>query len=501
MNQGVHGVVETESGKLSGELRGEHWAFRGIPYAKPPVGSLRFRAPQRAEPWTGVRDASKFGPSSLQGAVFAPGVAADGPLSEDCLYLNVFTPAADDAARPVMFFIHGGAFTVGSASSALYDGGKLAAQHDVVVVTINYRVGALGYLALGEAGARWDAVDNRGTLDQLAALHWVRTNIARFGGDPDNVTLFGESAGATSVCLLLTMPSARGLFARAISQSMAMGLELPTMERAGPITAAYLRALDLAPGESESLQDLPAEALMRAQAQVESDWSSWPHFNPVAAPLFGGQPRASLEGRLGSAVPLLLGANRDEWNLFALSNVADWAKPLADDELLAQLSRKLPPGKREHAPRLIESYRSARRQRGLPHQNRALLRALEGDLRFRMPGLRFVELYQTQAETHVYSFSYASPALRGELGACHALELPFVFGSYDAPGQDRFAGSGDDVVSLSRTMMSAWASFARGAPSWPRYTLGERATMEFDVQSKLVNDWFGEERQAWDGVL
>ncbi|HEY6876805.1 MAG TPA: carboxylesterase family protein, partial [Polyangiales bacterium] len=209
-------IVDTELGKVAGAQYGTHVAFRGLPFARPPVGPRRFQAPEPPEPWTGVRDATRFAPASLQGMLFVPGERVSEGQSEDCLYLNVFTPAADSQLRPVMVFIHGGAFTLGSGSEPLYDGAKLAARHDVVVVTLNYRLGALGYLALGEAGARWGAVDNRGTLDQLAALRWVQRNIARFGGDPRQVTVFGESAGATSVCVLLALAEARGTFARAI---------------------------------------------------------------------------------------------------------------------------------------------------------------------------------------------------------------------------------------------------------------------------------------------
>jgi para-nitrobenzyl esterase len=502
-------MVETQYGRVEGELRGAHSVFRGIPFARPPVGALRFLAPEAPEPWRGVRPAQAFGASALQGAVFAPGVLAEGPQSEDCLYLNVYTPRADMGQRPVLFFIHGGAFTVGSASAALYDGARLAEQHDVVVVTINYRIGALGYLPLGEAGARWGAVDNRGQLDQVAALRWVQGNIAGFGGDADNVTIFGESAGATAVLLLLATPSARGLFKRAISQSAAGGLTLRTPEQAASIREAYLQALALPPEQSERLRELPTEALMRAQASVESQMRGWPHFSPVADALFGGQPRAGLLAGQGNLVPLLLGTNRDEWNLFALGNMPEWQKPLADDELIARLARKLPADVSAAAASIVAAYRSSRREHGLPHENRALLRAIEGDLRFRIPSLRFAELYQTLTpDTYVYLFTQESPALRGELGACHALELAFVFGTYDAPNQDKFVGAGDAVVSLSRTMSTCWTSFARSGepsaslvPSWPRYESTRRQTLELRAEPRLTDDALGAERRAWDGVI
>jgi para-nitrobenzyl esterase len=464
----VAGVVETEHGHVAGQQREGHWVYRGIPFAQAPLGQLRFVAPSPPTAWVGVRDATRFGPSAPQGAEFAPGVGVEGAQSEDCLYLNVYTPAADGAPRPVMFFIHGGAFTVGSASAPLYDGARLATEHDIVLVTTNYRLGALGFLPIGET--------NRGILDQLAALRWVRTNIARFGGDADNVTIFGESAGATSVCCLLAMPSARGLFARAIVQSPPLTLDLP---KDGPVTEAFTAALG-----ADRLQTASMAELLQAQRQVEADSRHWPHFQPVASPLFCGQPRTAIETRQGSAVPLLIGYNRDEWNLFAAMDVRSWSAPLSD----AELASKVP-------AHLVAVYRESRAQRGLAHDNRALLRAILGDLRFRMPTLRFAEHYRTLAQTYAYHFTYGSPGLRGELGACHALELPFVFGTYDLPSQERFAGKGPQVAALSRTMREAWTSFARGNAPWQPY--GEaRETMEFDLESRVVNDPFAEERLA-----
>ncbi|HEY6879347.1 MAG TPA: carboxylesterase family protein, partial [Polyangiales bacterium] len=294
-------IVETELGKVAGEACGTHLAFRGLPFARPPVGPLRFRAPAPAEPWTGVRDATRFAPASLQGMLFVPGERVSSGQSEDCLYLNVFTPAVDAPQRPVMVFIHGGAFTLGSGSEPLYEGGKLAARHGVVVVTLNYRLGALGYLALGEHGERWGAIDNRGTLDQLAALAWVQRNIARFGGDPQQVTVFGESAGATSVCALMALPEARGTFARAIVQSPPLALALATRERAMTTTTRYLGALGLTPETSEQLLALPVEALHQTQLALERDRTRWLHFEPVASSV---QPGEAIAAQRGSVVPL-----------------------------------------------------------------------------------------------------------------------------------------------------------------------------------------------------
>ena len=503
-------IVATQYGSIEGERRAAHSAFLGIPYAKPPLGTLRFRAPEPPEPWSGVRPARTWGAAAIQGKVFAPGLLPEGKPSEDCLYLNVYTPAADGAKRPVMFWIHGGAFTVGTAGTALYDGGPLATRHDVVVVTFNYRLGALGYLGLGDEGKRFGAVENRGAHDHLAALSWVRDNIAGFGGDPDNITLFGESAGGTAVSLLVATPRARGMFRRAIVQSASLLPQLPTAEHYAESRAIMQRALGLKANELERLNEVPIELIVSAQAKVE-DQLRFPHYGPVFdGTLYPEQPRALLENGEGSRVPMIIGSNRDEWNLFALSNLNEWSIPLPDATLLAEVETRLPPRSRAAAGALIETYRASRRDRALPHDNRALLRAIDGDRVFRLTALRLAEITRAQhPETYAYLFAYASPALGGTLGACHALELPFVFGTYDTPVQERFVGKSPRVRALSCEMMALWTSFARGeqpscesCPAWPTYAPDRYATLEFaQAETRVVDDPYGEERRAWDGLL
>ena len=213
-------IATTTLGALRGLERGDHLAFLGVPFAKPPIGERRFTAPEPLDPWTGTLDAIEFGDAAPQDPFVPASFRATVPESEDCLSLNVYTPALDGARRPVLFWIHGGGFSHGSGSQAAYDGGPLAERGDVVVVTINYRVGALGYLYLGgHGGDAWGAAANVGQLDQIAALQWVHDNIERFGGDPGNVTIFGQSAGGVAVSTLLAMPAANVLFHKAIAQS------------------------------------------------------------------------------------------------------------------------------------------------------------------------------------------------------------------------------------------------------------------------------------------
>jgi para-nitrobenzyl esterase len=500
-------IATTAQGRVRGERRGAHLAFRGLPFAKPPVFALRFAAPEPPEPWADVRPAIEFGPSAPQGLPAAPGMLAEGPQSEDCLYLNVYTPALDGARRPVMFWIHGGAFVVGSGSQPLYDGGRMAERGDVVVVTINYRLGALGYLYLGQHGD-WGA-PNAAQLDQVAALRWVRDNIAEFGGDPNNVTIFGESAGSMAVCTLLAMPAARGLFHRAIAQSGA-SLRLLRPDNAARITEALLKELGIPAPSSQRLRDVPLERILQAQLAAGRDPLTMRGFSPVCDGVtVPRQPDELFASGEGADVPLLIGTNRDEMNLFNAPLLRDVDKPLDDASAIAVLQGSLPRRARERAPSLLSTYEQSRAARNLPHGNRALLGAIQGDMRFRIPAIRFAEAYRARNErVFMYLFTYASPAMRGALGACHGLEIPFVFGTIDKPLQDRFAGKGPVVQALSEQMMDAWISFARNdAPGhprlgdWPPYEPERRATMVVDKQSGLQFAPFDEEREVWDGAL
>jgi para-nitrobenzyl esterase len=502
--------VSTRFGAVEGLARAGHQAYLGLPFASPPVGSRRFRRPEPPAVWSGTLSAQRFRPAAMQGAGFAPGTRVEGAESEDCLYLNVFTPAADGRKRPVMFWVHGGAFTVGTAGTPLYDGGALATLGDVVVVTTNYRVGALGFLALGDDGARWGAEANLGLWDQLAALRWVHEHIENCGGDPEQVTLFGESAGATSVSLLMVNPRARGLFRRAIAQSSTGPLTLPPVQRAAPTADALLGALGLTRAQSERLQQVPAAELLHAQEKVEANLATWPHFYPVHdGALISESPAQRLASGACHDIAFLAGSNRDEWNLFAAADVKAWQEPLTPAAAVEALFPQLPRRVRGETQQLFDTYTSSRKARGLPHDPRAIVRAILGDARFVVPGQRFMEAHvEGGGRAFSYLFTYESPGLRGALGACHALELPFVFGTLSAPGQDRFAGAGAHLEALSRHMMQSWVAFARtGDPShgpldpWPPYEADSRATMQLDVTSTQVFDPFSEERAAWDGLI
>jgi para-nitrobenzyl esterase len=499
--------VEIGPGRLEGLAFERHQAFLGIPFAKPPIGPRRFCAPERSEPWRGVRSAREFGRSAIQGTHPIPGMAASGPRDEDCLYLDVYTPAADGARRPVLFWIHGGGFTMGSGSEPLYDGSRLAVRGDVVVVTIHYRLGALGYLYLGgHGGAAWGATANAGQLDQIAALEWVRENIAAFGGDADDVTIFGESAGSAAVATLLAMPAARGLFRRAILQSGTAN-RLGNRETGERLAARILAELGLATHDAAAIREVPAEAILKAQLAVAGTLGRELAFAPIIdGATLPESPLDAVRRGVAADIPLIIGSNRDEAKLF---NASVARSAIDEPTLVTRVAALLPRAAAEDGARaLVATYRRSREARALPATGLDLLDAIQGDLTFRIGAIRLAEAQRPhQPHTYLYLFTYESPARRGALGACHALELPFVFGTLDAPTQDRFAGTGPIAGRLSENMMAAWLAFARrsdpshpGIGAWAAYDADRRATMIFGSECGLEYAPFEEERAAWEGI-
>jgi para-nitrobenzyl esterase len=427
-------------------------------------------------------------------------------MDEDCLRLNVQTPALDDAGRPVMVWIHGGGFTSGSSSTPWYNGSSFARRGDVVVVTVNYRLGALGFLHLAEiGGAEHVSTGLLGILDQVAALQWVQDNIAAFGGDPDDVTVFGESAGAMSVGTLLGMPAAQGLFHKAIAQSGAAANVLP------PATAAEVTATFLATFGTTDLEGLLAaspEALIEAQAVVSAELLANPArlagsdgialgmpFQPVLDGVeLPEQPQLAIERGLSAGVPLLAGTTADEWNLFHLTSPGG----LDDPALLRRVDRLVGDG-----TSLVDTYRAAR-PGATPD---ALWCAVLTDHVFRLPALRMLEAQAAHQPDHTfqYLFSWASRAFDGRLGACHALEIPFVFNTLGQPGADLFLGAGVEPTDLALAMHDAWIAFARtGDPShpglptpWPPFDTDRRAVVEFGETVRVVDDPGSAERRIW----
>lgn len=513
MGAGV--VVETAQGKVEGAARDGVRVFLGIPYARPPVGPLRLRPPQPMAPWAGVRPALAFGAGapqspSMMGRLLGIGF---GEHDEDCLSLNVWTPACDGARRPVLVWLHGGGFVFGASNQPIYSGAPLARRGDAVVVSVNYRLGALGWLALPALAEEEGGVaGNLGLLDQIAALRWVRENVACFGGDPDNVTLFGESAGAMSVGTLLGTPAARGLFRRAILQSGAAHNASSPDVGAG-VAHALLKEMGLAQDDLAGLRAAPVEALLAAQQRVLAElFGRMPGlpFQPVVdGDVLPRPPLEAVADGLSADVSILLGTNLEEWKIFGLGDPT--LKTLDHDGLLERVERVVPgacdTGLR-HAERAVATYRSAREGQH-PTEPADLFAAIEGDRIFRVPAVRLAEAARRHAP-HVYKylFTWRSPALGGLLGSCHALEIPFVFGTTDVPALRGFVGEGEGVGRLSGYMMDAWLSFARsGSPraeglgEWPAYDGERRATMLLGEACGAADAPHDAERAFWDGLL
>jgi len=498
--------VETRSGVVEGRAESGLTVFRSVPYARAPIGERRWRPPELASPWAGVRDAGRFGPIAPQ----RPGVmmrmlGMDGAASdEDCLALHLWTrdPSAG-RRRPVLVWLHGGGFTAGAGSLPVYDGQHLARRGDAVVVTVNYRLGALGFLAWPDPSI----VPNVGLLDQIAGLSWVREHAERFGGDPDNVTVFGESAGAMSIGALLGAPAARGLFRRAILQSGAAH-NVSTLA-AGRRVAADFGAAVQRPADAAALRALPVEALLEAQQRVvDESWRTVEglSFQPVVdGAAIPRDPLAAVGEGAARDVALLVGTNRDEWNLFALpdAKLADLDEAGLQRRLLRNPPRAL--GDEEpaaRARRAIEVYRERRAARGEAVRPRDLWLALQSDRVFRIPAIRLAERQQRhQPQTYAYLFAWPSPALGGALGACHGLEVPFAFGTTRA-ATARLVGEGPEIERLTSRMQDAWLAFARtGDPGWPAYDPAKRSTMVLGRECTLESDPMGGEREFWEGRL
>ena len=503
-------MVETAAGRVQGTVGPRSQVFRGIPFAAPPLGRRRWRPPQPVAPWTGVREATSFGPVAIQrpGPVEQALGSLGGDISEDCLYLNVWTPAADASKRPVLVWVHGGGYIGGSGSTSWYDGGRLSQLGDAVIVTFNYRLGVLGFLHLADlCGEGWASSGNCGILDQAAALRWVQENISGFGGDPGNVTVFGESAGAFSIATLLAVPAAAGLFHRAILQSgsttnvhnrdAASALAVDLLGELG-IDASRLHRTGGHAGVPD-LVDVPADTLLDVQSAAGERHAPFglaytPVVDHVSLPV---HPQDAVEAGSSHRVPIITGTNRDEMRLFMVMDPKAFE---VDEEELVQRVGALPGVGIDRAPDLVADYR--RMSPDVSASN--LLGDIETDYVFRIPAIRHADANAaTGVPTWMYWFTWATPAFGGALGSCHAVEVPFVFDALDRPGVDFLTGDGPDRRGLSDAITSAWLGFARsGDPGWPAYDPGNaRVTQRFDASSEALTDPAKSIRQAWDGII
>lgn len=481
-------IAETLSGAVQGRAKQDVLLFAGIPYAAPPTGPRRFRAAQPHDGWSGVRDARKFGPAAPQ--ISTGGMTDPAPVrwDEDCLTLNVQTPRLDDAGRPVLVWIHGGGYRNGQGAVPWYNGARFVANGDIVAVTINYRLGALGFTDLKRFGEEFATSGVNGILDQVTALEWVRDNIANFGGDPAKVTIAGESAGGFSVATLLGSPRTDGLFRGVIAQSGAAHHVLP--EEAGRLVAErFLTALGT--DDVIGLEAASVDAILAAQTEVCGALEGGPGLTgelgvPVSAfyPVLGSSvlPRPPLEAirdGLHADVAVLAGSNHDETTLWGYGDV--------DEARLRRTAEAF------GGTGLLDVYRDTRPRATVED----LMIALTTDHMFRIPAIRLAEA--RAANTWLYQFNWRSR--NGRLGATHALEIPFAFDNLDQPGVDAFIGAGTSPQHVADAVHRTWTRFIReGDPGFPTYSLARRETMLFDDASAVVADPESAERVAWDGL-
>ncbi|GAA0556053.1 carboxylesterase family protein [Actinomadura livida] len=443
--------------------------FRGVPFARPPVGPLRFAAPEPPERWDGARPATAFGPAPPQSSALAPGIPQT--TGDDWLTCNVWTPDPGAGGLPVMVWIYGGAYLIGQSSDPGYDGAVLSREGGVVVVTFNYRVAMEGFGQIEGAPA------NRGLLDQVAALAWVHDNIAAFGGDPGNVTVFGESAGAGSIAALLAMPRASGLFHRAIAQSVPGTFFSAAL--ADDISAVIAAKAGVRPIR-QALAEIPPVRLMESVDAVAATMARYPQWGPVAhtptpfSPVVDGDvlprtPWAALAAGSARDIPLITGHNRDEYRLFiAMGGLLG----KITDEQAATALRTFAPDPR--------AYRDA--HPGAPAET--LYELVHSDWLFRMPTLHLAEAQAVAGgPVHLYELAWSANGL----GACHGLDVPLVWGNLAGGIADLLIRDATAADQLSSRIRRAWTEFAAsGDPGWPVYEPSQRLTHIFDTSPTIA---------------
>jgi para-nitrobenzyl esterase len=507
-------VVDTASGRIRGAAVDGINAFKGVPYGASTAGANRFMPPQKPAPWGGVREALDWAghaPQALAGQRRPEVTALAGPpdkvpVSEDCLTLNLWTPGLDGGKRPVMVWFHGGAFSYGSANSTRTAGVNLARRGDVVVVTVNHRLNVFGFLELAALGGEEFAHSgNAGVLDLVAALEWVRENAANFGGDPGNVTIFGQSGGGGKVSTLLAMPAAKGLFHRAIVMSGA-GIRMAERERATKLAEAVLGEVGLTANQLDKLQALPLERLLAAIEPAQKKLAPAGFrlldrygFGPVVEghdlPRHPFDPTAT---DVSDDVPVLVGGTKDENAIFLAPDDAVWNRTLSEDELKTRVAEL----GGQDTDAVLALYRQMH-----PGINPAeLLIEITTDAKFWVRSVLLAErkAAKGKAPVYMYSFNWQTPVLDGKLMSQHALDVPFVFDTLDATG---ITGHSPAAPAIAAMESATWAAFARTGtpdnkliPHWPAYTAAERATMMIDTEWRVQNDPQHEARLLWTRI-
>jgi para-nitrobenzyl esterase len=506
-------VVQTKSGSVQGLVRDGIHSFLGVRYGAPPIGALRFMPPKAPEPWTTVYDAADFGAPAMQ---LAAGTTAYHTtnfgmqmhqvfttpsemkvMNEDCLFLNVWTPATDAKKRPVMVWFHGGGFSFGSGAQPIYQGDGLARFGDVVVVSVNHRLNVFGYLHLGDTmGADYASSGTVGMQDLVLSLEWIRDNIQNFGGDPGNVTIMGQSGGGAKVSILLSMPKAKGLFHKASIQSGA-GLAVVRKEQSNEATKALLDALKIKPGDIAALQAVPARTLLETAGRLGI---GMPGPRGGGSPILDGiaitrdpfTPDAPDESR---DIPVMVGWTKDEWTIFTASEL--WFGKMTEDELTKRVAPLGDAGKA-----LLAAFRKA-----YPGYSPTYLWEQMISARV-MQGTTILaerKAAKGAAPVYVWFLTWETPTLNGAYKSPHTMEIPFMLYSFDKVRT--FVGPGKAPKQMADQMAAAWVAFARtgnpnhkGIPNWPAYNTTERPVLDFNLKSRTVNDPLSEARQILEKI-
>jgi para-nitrobenzyl esterase len=488
-------VVQTAAGKIRGLQLGDVKCFKGVPYGASTAGANRFKPPKPAESWRGVRDCTVYGQISPQPIMRVipeeDGSQSHDSQGEDCLRVNVWTPALDNAKRPVMVWFHGGGYTVGAGQAPWYDGANLAARHDVVAINVNHRLNLFGFLYLAELmGPEFADSGAAGMLDCVAALQWVHDNVAAFGGDPGNVTIYGESGGAGKVSTLMAMPAAKGLFHRAIAQSGA-ALKHMTPEAATASARAILDQLGIKPGDAKALQALPPEKILAASAALKPPVPVGPVTDGRGIPQ---DPWGEGAPALSAGVPFMTGTNLTEATF-----LPDTPLEPMDDATLFERVKAYTKTDTLDASRLIDLYKDEDSTR----DNTLVFQLIASDYWMRNQVLTQAEYKAAaaRAPVYVYQFNWMSSGRGGKLHCPHGSEIPFALDNVDKAVE--LLGTGADRQALADRMSSAWVAFARtGAPdtpalpAWPAYSLAERPVMVFDHRCRVELDPNGYARMA-----